>query len=753
MNEPLSPSSLEERRKATFAEAVRDGAVVFAGREDAWNAACRRLAGAGYGGRVAENYARFAPQFAKLASATQALSLAGVVSSTAIRAGRAAAEQLPDAAMAVAGKVGPERTDQWLRLVEWLLSAAPESVAILLGAMPGLFAESDLDGVEAWIRIGVRAADGDPERRQRFFRLEDADSRRWLQRQSGQVGFLDMESRLKPFLAALWGDAPPLRETPPNAPPAARRRSGFDGSVVRLPTTFQGFPPPDSEKLYRAAVAHIGAHLEFSRDRFPLGGLKPAQVALVSLIEDARVERLALRELPGLARLFLPFHTAKPTGTATAPSLFARLARALADPAYDDPDPWVRKGRDAFAAAAGEFEDQRISRRIGDLLGNDLGQMRVQFDPKNYVVQPPYRDDNMGLWDFGEDDPAEKAEAEEVLSSANFRMEEDDKRPPDRVEQEWQPENASGRAHLTVQEADGVLVARYPEFDYMTGRNQADWTSVKEYIPGLGPARSVARLREERAGFANRLTTLIRSARVSRAERLRRQPEGEFLDLDACIDAVISRRIGENPGTRIHARYERRNRDLSTLLLLDISQSTAARVRNGGQTVLDVERQAAALLSQAMAELGDPFAVAAFCSDKREDVRYLRLKDFGSPFDALTEARLAGLESGLSTRLGAAMRHAGQDLALRKTYRRLLLVVTDGEPSDIDVEDRKYLVEDARKAVQRLNRMAIDTFCVGLDSDADSSLGRIFGEHNAITISAVERLTQLLPKLYLRMSR
>lgn len=187
------------------------------------------------------------------------------------------------------------------------------------------------------------------------------------------------------------------------------------------------------------------------------------------------------------------------------------------------------------------------------------------------------------------------------------------------------------------------------------------------------------------------------------------------------------------------------------MLLLDISQSTAARVRNGRQTVLDVERQAATLLSQAMAELGDPFAVAAFCSDKREDVRYLRLKDFGQSFGALTEARLAGLESGLSTRLGAAMRHAGEDLAMQKSYRRLLLVVTDGEPSDIDVEDRKYLVEDARKAVQKLNQMAIDTFCVGLDSDAESSLGRIFGERNSITISAVERLTQLLPKLYLKM--
>ncbi|MBN9273480.1 MAG: VWA domain-containing protein, partial [Mesorhizobium sp.] len=236
-------------------------------------------------------------------------------------------------------------------------------------------------------------------------------------------------------------------------------------------------------------------------------------------------------------------------------------------------------------------------------------------------------------------------------------------------------------------------------------------------------------------------------------ERLRRQSEGDFLDIDACIDAAVARRIGEPPSPRIHGRYERRSRDLSVLLLRDASQSTRDRVRDGRQTVLDVERQAAALLSQAMAGLGDPFALAAFCSDKRDDVRYMRIKDFGQPYDGLVESRLAGLQSGFSTRLGAAMRHAGADLATQRSYRRLLLVVTDGEPSDIDVDDRHYLVEDARKAVQGLSRLAIDTFCAGLDSSADSYLSRIFGQKNAISIATVERLTDLLPKLYLTLGR
>jgi len=715
----------------------------------AWIRACRRLAGAGYGEAVAKAYVRSSPRLALLVSPQAAVDLAGAVSGVAIRAGRVAAELLPQQAVSVAEMLGEDGFLRWLRLVEDVGVKASESLAHLLEQTPQLLTQIGLEGLQTWTRIGIRMAEGDKQRRLRFFRLEDPSAVRWLQRASGQTGFTDMESRLRPFLTALWGDSPPLRETPANAPEQARRRAGFDGGIVRLPSSFPGFQARDAEHLYRAAAAHIAAHLRFTRDRFPVGGLKPAQVALVSLIEDARVEQLAMLELPGLARLFLPLHSAQPSSAVTAPALFARLSRALADPSYEDPNPWIAKARKAFAGE--ELHDQQLSRRIGNLLGNDLGQMRVQFDPKNYVVQPPYRDDNLALWDFGDDD-SQAQDAEQVLSSARIRREENDEHPG-RTEQENKPDGEAGRVELQPALMEGVPVARYGEFDYVTGREQPDWVSVKEYPAQAASAGQVARLRDDRTDLANRVTALIRSAKVSRAERLRRQSEGEFLDIDACIDAAIARRIGEPPSPRIHGRYERRSRDLSVLLLLDVSQSTSDLVGNRRHTVLDVERQAAALLSQAMSGLDDPFAIAAFCSDRREDVRYFRIKDFAQPYDGLVEARLAGLQSGFSTRLGAAVRHAGADLAKQRSYRRLLLVVSDGEPSDIDTEDRRYLVEDARRAVQGLSRLGVNTFCVGLDSTAEGSLERIFGQRNAINIATVERLTEMLPKLYLTLGK
>jgi uncharacterized protein YegL len=717
----------------------------------AWQRACDRLSGAGYGGTVSDDYIRCSWEVARSAGPQAAVDLASVVSGTAIRAGIQAASLLCEGAASTARR-WPDEVGRWLRLVEQMAIEAPESMPALLERTDLLLAELDPAGFETWLRTGLLFAGGNPVRRRKFFTLEQPEARHWLRTKAAGLSFSGMESRLRPYLTAIWGLRMPLREVPADAPEQLRRRPGFDGAVMRLPSIFRGFTASDAEKLYRAAVAHVGAHCRFTRTKFLPDGLKPVQVALVSLIEDARIEQLAMRELPGLRSLFLPFHAASPSGPLTAEAMLARLARALADPSYRDGDGWVAKGRDAFFAGESSWDDQQLSRRIGDLLGNDLGQMRVQFDPRNYVVQPAYRDDNLSLWDFA-DEAHQFMDAEQLLEAARIRQSDENPSPTAQPETDAQPDQPPGRLEITHRQSDSLTVARYPEFDYVAVCERPEWTTVKEYAPTPGAPDFLLRLLDERPDLAHRFTELIRAARVNRAERLRRQAEGEFLDLDACIDATISRRVGEIPSPHIHGRYERRSRDLSVLLLLDISQSTADRVRGGSNSVLDVECQAAALLAHAMSELGDPFAIAAFSSDGREDVRYVRIKDFSNPYDTSAQANLAGMRSSLSTRLGAAMRHAGSALAKQRSYRRLLLVVTDGQPSDVDVADERYLVEDARKATHELRRIGIDTFCVGLDTGAGDYLDRIFGKRNAVRIRSIERLPELLPNLYLMLTR
>ncbi|HEV7368780.1 VWA domain-containing protein [Arenibaculum sp.] len=573
------------------------------------------------------------------------------------------------------------------------------------------------------------------------------------QEDAGDLSFSAVERRLKAYLVALWGLRVPVRPAAPDAVDGVPRRVSFGDGLVWMPETFRGVAGQRAADLFRASLAHVGAHLRHSGPRFPAGSLKPLQIALVSLVEDARVERLAMRGHPGLFRVWAPFHLARPGGAATAPALMARLARALFDPAYEDDDAWVDKGRRLFAERSARWEDPSISREIGNLLGNDLGQMRVQFNARTHVVEPAYRDDNAGLWDFG-GDPPQGLEAETVYEAFRTEHEEVEDGAPQADPGPTPPEAPPPSAPAAPPQAEEILAppVRYPEWDYLIGRERPDWVRVEERSAYEGSAASIDRTLDRHRAVADRLTALVRSARVSRPAWLRRQPEGDRLDLDACIEAALDRRRGESPGTRVYATLARRHRDLSVLLLLDVSASTSDLVRGTTRTILTVEREATALFAHVLEELGDPFAVHAFRSNGREEVRYYRIKDFRRPYGPAAKARLAGLEAGLSTRLGTALRHAGRSLARQPTHRRLLLVVTDGEPSDVDVADRRYLAEDARRAVLGLSHLGIDCFGIGLDPQGRTYLARMFGQRNFMVIDRVERLPEKLPALYLRLT-
>ena len=147
-----------------------------------------------------------------------------------------------------------------------------------------------------------------------------------------------------------------------------------------------------------------------------------------------------MREYPGLLRLWLPFHVAQARGARIPPVLMVRLSRALIDPRYEDDDPWVSKARRMFFDQRRNWENPTVSRTLGNLLGNDLGQMRIQFNALTYVVEPPYRDDNMGLWDFGDAAHPEQQEVETVYETIRIERVEDETTPPDR-EQPRKPDD------------------------------------------------------------------------------------------------------------------------------------------------------------------------------------------------------------------------------------------------------------------------------------------------------------------------
>jgi len=158
------------------------------------------------------------------------------------------------------------------------------------------------------------------------------------------------------------------------------------------------------------------------------------------------------------------------------------------------------------------------------------------------------------------------------------------------------------------------------------------------------------------------------------------------------------------------------------------------------------------LLGWAIENLGDSFAIAGFSSNTRHQVRYQHIKGYSENWNEDVKARLAALKAGYSTRMGAALRHGAHYLGAQKADKKLLLVLTDGEPSDIDTDDDRLLIEDTHRAVQELDQQGIYTYCINLDPNADDYVQDIFGQRYTV-IDRVERLPEKLPQLFMSLTK
>ena len=175
----------------------------------------------------------------------------------------------------------------------------------------------------------------------------------------------------------------------------------------------------------------------------------------------------------------------EPEGVATATSLFSRLSRALIDPSFTCHDAWVQKGRNMFFKAKENWHDPRISRAIGNLLGNDLGQLRVQFNAKDYVVQPTYRDDNLGLWNFDQDEMQLNEQTELMIETSELRRrksEPENNQKSDDVKDDTDESNIGKIKTVNNEEDTGVLIA-VPEYVITLEMFYGKLVKVYEYKP------------------------------------------------------------------------------------------------------------------------------------------------------------------------------------------------------------------------------------------------------------------------------
>ncbi len=290
---------------------------------------------------------------------------------------------------------------------------------------------------------------------------------------------------------------------------------------------------------------------------------------------------------------------------------------------------------------------------------------------------------------------------------------------------------------------DGI---RLPEWDYRKQQLRADFCLLQPMLaddalplPIPEPLRGPARL------LKNRFSQL----RPQRTWQ-KHQPQGEELELDQWLEHLTDPSRSGEPANCFRQRREGA-RNLSCLLLADISMSTDAAL-NGEQRVIDVIQETLLLFAEALSGSGDQFAIYGFSSVRNKQVRYHLMKNFNETYGDPVRGRIQALKPGFYTRMGAAIRQSTAILQQQRSEQKLLLIISDGKPNDIDHYEGRYGIEDTRHAIREARRLGLQPFCVTIDDQANDYLPYLFGDKGYAVVNDLARLPMLLPRLYLSLT-
>lgn len=665
----------------------------------------------------------------------------------------------------------------YLNVLQVMLSQAPRGLRPMLQNLDRLLTQLTLGGLRRWVNWGAQAYKTDFEGQLRFFSLDSPDALSVLQEERKGTLFVDVQRRLNIYLRAMWGRDFFLRPTAGDFESREGLKPYIDRFLIHIADAYDDYrpwgddTPPEQVvsglEVYRAAANHCAAHLVFTRQPLSPETLNTTQMAIIEAIEDARVEELACRQFPGMRASWLALH---PPADFREPEsvgdLLNRLARALLEQDSSDPHPWVQEGLALFRAEE-DLSSNQISWNIGVALGHSLAALPLpEFSARTDELRAIYRDDNRTVWESEEYDIEAALEATwapkqvrkqvsvmEMVNTLDYEFAGDD------AQEIWvlPTEFYLDQEGVTINELEGRAPVsdpfHYHEWDYQIQLERPSWVTVLERQPKLGELETIEQIIIDHKPVISRLKFLIESMIPQGMQRLRRQEDGDELDINAAIRAMVDIRTGQQPDTRIMMRYKRNVRDLAVMVLLDMSESANDKVRGQEYSIMDLTRSATVLLSDALDRIGDPFALHGFCSDGRHDVHYYRFKDFEQPYNDVVKARLAGMKGAYSTRMGAALRHAGMYLGQQPKNKKILFVITDGEPADNDTRDPQYLRHDAKRAVEELARNGVTTYALSLDPHADQYVSRIFGMSHFTVLDKVERLPEKLPMLYMGLTR
>lgn len=558
-------------------------------------------------------------------------------------------------------------------------------------------------------------------------------------------------------------------------------RASFDGMILRLPARLAVFPAREANAALYLWLAALAAHAPtpdkaddlLQRDLATLRGAMAMVTATLAdapglkpLWHDLSAAFLALRArpampegeaavealvraalgdsapLPPLAELFASLMQSGNLAAANAPRGYRAFAPVplwpeLRPPELSDAEAVETRATEAAPEGPGADEPARKARRHRtDQAERADGFILHKFEALLSVAQ--FVNLNRRVEDDDEDSARKAADDLDEIGLGQLA-----KAPATRL-----------RLHLDLAPEDADLEAlsaeyTYPEWDTRRGVYLPAHTRVLAAPVKADPSvehaftpRAETRIRAVRRQFE-----ALRPGLVSTPGHL----DGDEIDTERAVRSVADlRATGESDG-RFWRQSRPLARDLAVSILLDVSRSTEGSVpaRDGtSRQIIDIEREALAALAWGLDACGDSFAVNGFSSLRRDRVFLHEVKGFGEPMSRGIETRIAALKPGFYTRLGAAIRHASAGLATQSLHRRLLIVLTDGKPNDLDHYEGRHGIEDSRRAVLEARRAGHAVFGITIDREGREWFSRIFGRGGFALVPNPDRLVQALPHLY-----
>lgn len=333
----------------------------------------------------------------------------------------------------------------------------------------------------------------------------------------------------------------------------------------------------------------------------------------------------------------------------------------------------------------------------------------------------------------------------------------------------------------------------YDEWDYLINDYRPKWCSLKE-VPLVDQSpQFVQDTIKDNLEMVIKIRRQFQRIRPELYRKIKKLVNGEELDLDAAIGAIVDKHSGRTPSEKIYQMRKKADREVSTLFLLDLSASTDEwvdkeayrealqkfdwedyhnrRMTNlrdpkkytpgsekifDGKKIIDVEKEALVIMAEALEPIGDDYAIYGFSGYGRDNVEFFLIKDFEEQYSELCKGKIGGIKPFRSTRMGPAIRHAVYRLSKREAKLKVLIILSDGYPQDYDYgKDRtkkEYGINDTKMAMREAREKGIHTFCITVDKEGYEYLEEMCGQGNYLVIEDIASLPQKLPKIYRRLT-